>query len=129
MSTLATLADIEARIGRTIGDPAAVPDDPARIQAQAVLDDTEGAALTVMGMTDWPDPEVPLDVVRVICARTIRSLTNPDQLRSETIGGYSYTLAGDGDAAVGAGFTTEEKRTLRTYGMYTPIYSVQMGLG
>lgn len=129
MSTLVVLDDLEARIGRSIGDPALVPTDPARVQAQAVLDDTEAAALTAMGLTEWVDPEVPLDVVRVICARTIRSLTNPDQLRSETIGGYSYTLGGAGDAAIGAAFTTEEKHTLRTYGVYSPLYSVQMGLG
>lgn len=129
MSTLVALDDLEARIGRTLGNPSAVPDDPVRVQAQAVLDDTEAAALTTMGMLEWLDPEVPLDVVRVICARTIRTLTNPDQLRSETIGGYSYTLGGAGDAAIGSAFTAEEKRTLRTFGSYSPLYSVQMGLG
>jgi hypothetical protein len=126
MSTLATLGDLETRLGGPIGDPAVIP-DARRDQAQAVLDDTEAAALTEMGITAWVGP-VPADVVRVVCARALRELRNPENIRSETIGGYSYSLAGGGDVVVG-GFTADERRTLRAYGFRSPLYSVRMGHG
>jgi hypothetical protein len=126
MSTLATLADLETRLGGPIGDATVLP-DAERDRAQAALDDAEAAAFTEMGIAAWVG-DVPPDVVRVVCARALRELRNPEGIRSETLGGYSYSLAGGGDTVTG-GFTADERRTLRTYGYRPPLYSVRMGHG
>ena len=127
MSTLATVEDLEARLGAPITSGAGVTPDWERDRAQAILDDTEAAAYTVMGITEWI-AEVPADVRRVVCSAALRVLRNPDQLRSESIEGYSYSLAGAGDV-VGGAFTADELATLRIYGYRAPLYSVVLGHG
>lgn len=95
MSGPATLSDLQAR-----WRPLAAGAETDR--AWALLDDAYDEIVTRV-------PSVPARlaagellaslVVRVQCAMAQRVLANPDGLRSETIGGYSYTR----DNAVSAG--------------------------
>jgi hypothetical protein len=122
---IATVADLEARLGAPIGTGLAP--DPDRDRAQAVLDDSIAAALLVLGADEWVGP-VPPVLRAVVCSRALRAYSNPEGYRSETILGYSYSLAGEGDVTTG-GFTASELDLLRR--LVAPgggVYSVHIGL-
>lgn len=103
----ATTQDIAVRLGVAVGDLNAA-------QVQAFLDDSTALVNGYTGL-DWTtQPEVPVAIKWVVISRTLRALQNPDGLRSEQIGSYSYTMA-TADAG-GIGWTVEERRILDAYG-------------
>jgi hypothetical protein len=103
----AEVADVAVRLGVAEADL-----DTA--QVQALLDDSTALVNGYTGL-DWTSQtEVPVAIKWVVINRTLRALNNPDGLRSEQIGSYSYTLA-TADAG-GVGWTQEERRILDSYG-------------
>jgi hypothetical protein len=57
----------------------------------------------------------PADVVAVALAVAARGYSNPEGRRSETIGAYSYTNAGDGESVASAGLLEGERAILNRY--------------
>jgi hypothetical protein len=57
----------------------------------------------------------PADVKAVALAVAARGYSNPTGIRSETIGAYSYTNAGDGETVASAGLLAGERDVLNRY--------------
>jgi len=102
----ATVGDVAVRLGVAEGDL----NTP---QVQAMLDDITALVDAYTGLDFSTLPEVPTGIRWVVASRTIRALNNPDGVRQEQIGSYSYSLATpDG----GSAWTAEERRILDSYG-------------
>ncbi|HTF54488.1 MAG TPA: Gp19/Gp15/Gp42 family protein [Pseudonocardia sp.] len=105
LPALADIADLEVRLDRIITD-----DETPRVEA--LLDDVSVMVREVAGKT-WVDPEDPTqviapDIVRLIVLRaSVRFMTNPGGLSSESAGDYSYQRNGM-DARGGLFLTDEE---------------------
>jgi hypothetical protein len=106
----ATVEDVAVRMG-------VPPESLNQDQVQAVLDDTSAlvTAFTGVDFSVDPYPPVPQSIVWATCSRTIRVLNNPDGLRQETIGNYSYSLGTDSEALNG-GWTDAEVAILNSFG-------------
>ena len=98
-----TVADLAVRAQVTIE-----PGSPAEARALAVLTDTANVADALAG--PFPDP-VPTVVEAVVYEAAKRTFLNPDGMRSENLGSYSYTREAD-RSGLGA-FTDHEVRILR----------------
>ena len=98
-----TVADLAVRAQVTIE-----ADSPAEARALAVLTDTANIADTLAG--PFPDP-VPTVVEAVVYEAAKRTFLNPDGMRSENLGSYSYTREAS-ISGLGA-FTDHEVRILR----------------
>jgi hypothetical protein len=84
---LATIADLEVRLGEPIGSLEGT--DLAR--AQAALSDASTLVRLECGAS-WADPtEVPEGVWLVTVGVALRVYRNPSGLRSETVGDYSWS--------------------------------------
>jgi hypothetical protein len=68
---------------------------------------------------------VPADVKAVGLAVAARNYQNPNGVRSETIGAYSYTNAGTDDDVAGAGLLASERAVLNRY--LKPVRTVVLG--
>lgn len=85
LPALATLDQFEARIGRTLSDPAEVA------RAEALLSDAS-ALVRFESHTDWIDPDtgdptaVPDVAVTITLASAVRAWYNPAQVTSEQLG-------------------------------------------
>jgi hypothetical protein len=98
---LATVADIEARADHPLTDP-------ERARATVLLADA--MAIVYTHVPDIPIPP-PATAVGVVCTAVLRALASPpDGIRSETVGGYSRTVAHEGG---GLYFTEAELDLLR----------------
>lgn len=108
MLPLATVADLEARLGRTF-------DEPELSRIVALLDDASALARDVAGKT-WIDPDtgdlqpVPGSVRWVVLRAAERAVRNPDGFSSETAGNYSYQRTG---VEPGVYLTEGEERAIR----------------
>lgn len=112
---LATVADLEARLGRSVTDP----DEVAR--ADAALADASTLA-RLEGRQDWWTAEggltVPAAVVTVVLTAAKREVTNPDQVISDTVGPFTRRRA-DG-TTTGVYLTEGEKAIVRRYRATSP---------
>jgi hypothetical protein len=110
--TLATVGDLEARLGRTFtGDEL--------IRAVAVLEDATALVRDEVGYTVWVDPDtgallvalVPGSVRAVVLRAAERAIRNPGGFSSESSGDYTYQRTGTQQPGV---FLTDgELRILR----------------
>jgi len=111
---LATVEELEARLGRTL-DPDEVP------MAEAAISDAS-AMVRAYGLP-WPDPETAPDVVRsIVLAASERKMRNPEGLRQEMEGGYQYTRSAS--TPVGVALTPAEIALLQGVAGIGGIYSV-----
>lgn len=115
---LASVADLQARLGVDLSDPA----DAAR--AGAALDDASAIVRRVTRHTWMTVDETsgdlvvdaPSEVVAITLRLAVTAFTNPDGIRQESIGSYSYSLAGAGEAlSAGWYLTPFEMRVLGAY--------------
>jgi hypothetical protein len=98
---LAAVDDVQARADHTLSDQ-------ERTRAVALIADATAIAYT--HVPDIPTPPPPT-AVGVICTAVLRALASPpDGIRSETVGGYSRTVAHDGG---GTYLTDDELNLLR----------------
>ncbi|QPB09693.1 hypothetical protein CPT_Shaeky_006 [Streptomyces phage Shaeky] len=116
MAALATVEDLQARMGVTFSDTEAVA-------AGAALDDVSALA-RLYGMPTWGVgatvvPEVVKGVVLAVAERRMR---NPEGYVSEMAGEYSYRLPEAGSA--GLFFRPDELMTIRQASGRTGIVSV-----
>jgi hypothetical protein len=102
----ADVADVAVRLGVSEADLNAE-------QTQAILDDVSMLVNSYTGLDFSAD--VPADIEWVTVNRTIRTLNNPDGIRQESLGTYSYSLATDAETFTG-GWTSEERGILNSYG-------------
>jgi hypothetical protein len=88
---LATVADVEARLGRTVDD---------ETQVQAWLEDASAIARAYAGKT-WLNADEtalsgePADVVGVVAGMVVRLINNPDGVTQETLGQFSQSFGTD----------------------------------
>lgn len=119
----ATIEDVETRIGRELSDS-------ERDLARALL----GDALLIIH-SRCPDldervenGEISADVVRMIQANmVVRVLRNPEGIRQETDGDYSYTIAASTPVGDGLSLTRQELSMLcgrGTIGSFRPTLPV-----
>lgn len=108
MHPLASVADLEARLGRTfLGGEAA--------RAIALLDDASALARDVAGVT-WIDPEtdellvVPGSVRWAVLRAAERAVRNPEGYSAESAGDYSFQRTG---VQPGVYLTEAEERAIR----------------
>lgn len=112
---LASVAQLEARLGEPVGSLAA--EDLAR--AEAVLDDASAVVLA-LGDPAWTDATVPT-VVRVIVLRLARRMwDNPEGLSYEALGDHVTSRQ------AAASLLTEDERALilEGAGFTSSVYSV-----
>lgn len=113
MVALATLAELEARLGRTFDEGSI-----ERARAEADLDDMSVFALSMAGDPDWTIDgandtcQVPEDVRRIVLAAAKRKFQNPEGFRRKSAGAF--------EVEVDEGFTTNyftefEADLLRSY--------------
>lgn len=108
MLPLATVADLEARLGREF-------DESELARANALLDDASALARDVAGKT-WIDPEteellpVPGSIRWAVLRAAERAVRNPDGFSSETVGDYSYQRTG---VQPGVYLTEGEEKSIR----------------
>lgn len=100
---LASTDDFAVRLGRSLVAGAETE------RAQAALDDTSAFIASKVIFTD----PVPAAVKAVACSVALRLFRNPDELKSETIGTYSWQ-ASDGTAA-GLFLTDAENAVIQRY--------------
>lgn len=84
-------------------------------QINALLADVSALVDAYTGLDFSTQETIPTAIEWVVTNRTIRMLRNPDGIRQETIGTYSYTLAAD-SAVIAGGWTEEERSVLDSYG-------------
>lgn len=104
----ATVTDVAVRLG-------VAEADLNTAQVEAMLEDVSALVDAYTGLDFTTQPEVPKGILWVVASRTIRALNNPDGVRQEQIGTYSYSLAADAQTFSG-GWTEEERRILDSYG-------------
>lgn len=114
LPALASLDDFAARLGYTPTEP------PEVARVLAAIDDASAIVRRVTHRsftTDDGQLDVVPDEVKSITLRlAITAFTNPDGIRQESIGGYSYTYAGAGEgAAAGMYLTRFELKVLGAY--------------
>lgn len=108
MLPLATVADLEARLGRQF-EESELP------RIAALLDDASALARDVAGKT-WIDPEteellpVPGSIRWAVLRAAERAVRNPDGFSAETAGDYSYQRNG---VQPGVYLTEAEERSIR----------------
>jgi Gp19/Gp15/Gp42-like protein len=108
MDPLASVSDLEARLGRTFAG-----DETTR--ALALLDDASALVRDVAGKT-WINPDtgalqpVPGTIRWVVLRATERAVRNPDGFSSESAGDYSYQRVG---VEPGVYLTEGEERAIR----------------
>jgi hypothetical protein len=102
----ADVADVAVRLGVS-------ESDLNTEQVQAILDDVSMLVNSYTGLDFAAD--VPADIEWVTVNRTIRMLNNPDGIRQESLGTYSYSLATDAETFT-SGWTAEERAILASYG-------------
>jgi len=108
MLPLATVADLEARLGRQF-EESELP------RIEALLDDASALARDVAGKT-WIDPEteellpVPGSIRWAVLRAAERAVRNPDGFSAETAGDYSYQRTG---VQPGVYLTEAEERSIR----------------
>jgi hypothetical protein len=111
---LATLFDVENRLGRTLAE-----DEPVLVAT--LLGDAEGLLISRkpdLRTAASGDLELRARAVAVEAAAVVRVLRNPGGYRSEQTGPFSYTI----DTRAAAGFLTildEEWRQLGVSGAFT----------
>lgn len=92
MESLASLSDVETRLGRVFA-----PAETAR--PQAVLDDASALVRAEAGRS-WADPitgallDVPPAIRAVVARVAIRAIENPEGFTAESGGDYSYSRKG-----------------------------------
>lgn len=106
---LATVADLEVRLGLSVGDL----QDTNLARAQAALDDTSALVRAEGGKT-WLDSggvivTAPAEVITIVIKAALREYKNPDSFTSEQLGDYSYRT----DAVGGVYLTEDERRIIR----------------
>jgi hypothetical protein len=102
MMRLATVADLEARLGRTLVDPVEA------VRAEVALEDATVAVLAETGPLDELEPP---EAARLVVLRVARRLfMNPDGYAQEGIGPHSIRLT---DEAAGGLVTQAERMMLR----------------
>lgn len=118
MSTYATVSDLEDRLGTTFSD-----DDLPKVQAflddaEAILDQPEGAlaARITLGRTTAHLVKV------VVCNMVARLLRNPDGLRGETYPEYAYVV----DPAASSSWLTLTRDDRKLLGIRGRMRSVPM---
>lgn len=108
MYPLATVADLEARLGREF-DASELP------RISALLDDASALVRDVAGKT-WIDPEtdellpVPGSIRWVVLRAAERAVRNPEGFSSESAGDYSYQRTG---VQPGVYLTEAEEKAIR----------------
>ncbi|WP_025272031.1 hypothetical protein [Haloglycomyces albus] len=117
MVALATLAQLEARLGRPI------PEGPEQDQAIAALDDASALVLSY-GRPTWSTDTVPAVVRVVVLAVAERRVRNPDGMASEQAGEYSYRLSRDTPA--GVALTDTEAHVIRRAAGHVGLTSVRV---
>lgn len=108
MVALATVEDVETRLGRQFSDGA------ERAQVQAWIGDVQGIVLARLpSLPDQIVPAGPIPAVvvsAVVANAVIRKVKNPDGKQNERIDDYSYGLTAD--AARGELFLTDDEWAL-----------------
>lgn|SRR5690606_2766567 len=108
MLPLATVADLEARLGREF-------DETETARATALLEDASALVRDVAGKT-WIDPEteellpVPGSIRWVVLRAAERAVRNPEGFSAESAGDYSYQRTG---VQPGIYLTEGEERAIR----------------
>jgi hypothetical protein len=111
MDLLATVPDLEARLGRVI-------DENEMDRALAVLEDASELVRAEVGLTVWTDPDttlttlslVPGSVRAVVLKAAERAMRNPGGYSSESSGDYSFQRNG---AQFGVYLTDAELKIIR----------------
>lgn len=93
LPSLATIADIEARLGHTIDDPGEI------VRAQALLDDASALVRYESGASYMLEDgsaldEVPDIVVMVTCTAALRGWYNPAGIEAAQLGAVSVRYGG-----------------------------------
>lgn len=108
MDPLATIAGLEARLGRTF-DASELP------RIEALLDDASAMVRDVAGR-DWIDPvtgllqPVPGSIRAVVLRSVERAVRNPEGFSAESAGDYSYQRTG---VQAGIYLTEGEEKAIR----------------
>jgi len=124
MEPLASVADLEARLGRTF-EGAEVP------RAVALLDDASALARDVAGTT-WIDPgtgallPVPGSVRWAVLRAAERAVRNPEGYSAESAGDYSFQRTG---VQPGVYLTEAEERAIRKARGKTGLWTQQITRG
>lgn len=84
-------------------------------QVDALIGDISALVDAYTGLDFTTQTVVPTAIQWVVTNRVIRALNNPDGIKQEQIGTYSYTLAAEANVLVG-GWTEEERSVLDSYG-------------
>ncbi|MGW0929554.1 hypothetical protein [Streptomyces sp. NPDC002644] len=118
MTALATVDDLEARMGVTFGP------DESRI-AETCLDDVSALA-RLYGFPSWGvgDHGIPDAVKAVVLAVAERRMRNPEGYVQEMAGEYSYRLPESG--AAGMFFRPDELRVIRQSSGRTGLTSINV---
>jgi hypothetical protein len=108
MIPLASVADVQARLGRTLS-----PEEVVR--AEAVLDDISGLVRDIAGRDFLSEDGtelvgVPHTIRAVVCKAAERAMRNPEGYSGESTGDYSYQRRGVED---GVYLTDAEERKIR----------------
>ena len=118
----ATAEDIAVRSGQPLETLNTDQVDALIHDTSVLIEFTTGLAWDDWGVTDGEHP-CPADIHYVCVNRTVRVLNNPDGIRQESLGTYSYSLAAD-SATLTGGWTDEERWILGSYGNSTAIRTV-----
>lgn len=124
LPALATLEEFAVRL------PGVFDEESDGARAQAALDDASALIRSVAGAT-WTttddedetivDPDMP-DIVRTVCIACARRVfNNPDGIRSESVGGYSASLA---DSSADVYLTKAESAHIRRAAGRTGAWSL-----
>ena len=98
---LATVSDLEARLGADITGGAAIA------RAEAALEDASAIVLDE-GDDEWTDQTVPARAKQVVLAAALRVWRNPDGLSQSSVGDVSVSYSRSG--AQGAAYLTKHER-------------------
>ncbi|WP_433507996.1 Gp19/Gp15/Gp42 family protein [Pseudonocardia halophobica] len=115
---LIDVSDVETRLGRELD-----PHEQAR--AESLIDDVSAMVRTI-ARTEWIDPfkasttAVPAAVRAVIANRVANNIHNPDGLKSETAGVYTYQRAA---VNTGALLTSAEENIIRRAAGHSPAWT------
>lgn len=117
----ATVTDVENRLGRSLTDPETTMAETLLSDALLIIKDR------VYNFDEKiADGDLPEEVVTMVQANMVtRALRNPEGIRQETDGDYSYTLARSPAAGEGLYLTAQESRLIGATGR---AYSVMPNL-